>query len=179
MYEEGTCRECRQRGKLARRAMIERLWSDGLKVRGIAEAVGLSQRQVKRLLQELRREGREVARRQKAPLDRAVVTGLVRAGLSDREIAEQVEARVETVALALWRWRKRGHDIPYRRAGAADPAELERLWVEGLSAGEIAERFGYANAKSVTNRISRLRGRGYRLPYRRRGASRRSARGRW
>lgn len=50
-----------------------------------------------------------------------------------------------------------------RRDEAA--ADIERLWAEGISMREMAERLGYS-AGFMSVKINRLRRAGYRLPYR-------------
>lgn len=114
------CIDCylEDRESAMRREVIA-AWNAGESSEGIGKRFGISAVQVSEIANDGRRHGKVVARRHlphKGTTDRFEKLGsLVRAGLSDSEIADRIgAASPQSVTNMIWRARKRSFDIPYR-----------------------------------------------------------------
>jgi DNA-binding CsgD family transcriptional regulator len=137
------------------REALPGLWSSALTLQQIADLLGVSDMTVRRWAKDLglrpRRARSSPSRRQSLLARRQQVRDLVRDGLSDEAVARALDLSRATVAS-----HRRRAGWFYTQPVPIDPAELERLFAEGLSDIQIAKRMRLT-AGTVQVARSRLR----------------------
>lgn len=151
------CRDCTKQppkrlGK-NNREMVERLWSEGLSAKKIAEQIGSRTKYPGTMITHARKRGWDLPHRRPDMIERGNnlnkrMRNLQRSTASDR--MRQSDGVSELV----------------KQNGASSEgvrAAVERMWAEGFTAREICENVGWTSGSSA---INKARKRGWNLPYR-------------
>lgn len=113
------CIRCERERTLERDERIRVLWEEGTPTAAIAQGVGLTAAQVRAVVDHCRRKkGESLSFRNLPRRDAAEryerIAAMIREGLTDAEIAEELGTSRASVGMMASRARKRGFDMPYR-----------------------------------------------------------------
>lgn len=166
------CGSCDQTKNLERNERILELWEKGWTGEEIAAEVGLSYGQVRGVVQQVRdRMGLPVTlhrlrNREAWP----TVERMWNEGAGVAEIALAVDSTPGSIKMMVRTMRRCGISLTARASASQVNESRHQLvverWAEGCSMAEIAAELGIT-VTSLATSISRLRKRGYDLPYRR------------
>jgi transposase len=167
------CNDCQSNRFAKRNDLLREMWEADEPTWYIAERLGMSETAITAWVDhQRRRNGRKLTLRklggnqQTREARHRRMLALRRQGKTNAEIAEAVGmASPDVVSNAFAFMRRKGLDVPPSGPGRGRTSlmpdeEFIQLWQADTPAKEIAERAGYANARSVYDRVSRLRKRG-------------------
>ena len=149
------------------REQVESLWRQGISIEDVAERQGVPRNTMRARLAEMRKAGWDLPRRPRRAPQRNRVLGLLAAGLTPGEIGEKLGMNPSTVSTTVSEARKRGIEIPHQGQLRKQQrrSQILRLWNEGLSATQIADRLG-STRHAIHSQVLLMRRDGWDVPRR-------------